>query len=283
MSAPGERRLLRVAGVELETFHAGTQAQGSLTIAAAHPADVFGAETAALIARVAGTQVVTVSPRGIGGSAPSDRVSLEQMVDDLEAVRLQLNREPWMFWGMSGGGWLALLYAQRHPAGLAGIIVESACLCFRERLGDPACALSPYFPAWRDALERGHLLRPGAHDRPSDLSDARWVDVAGVGQVLRGHDEAALLCSPAPLDAPMRRAMPQFWAFDARPWACTLRVPALVLAGIADPVVPLARARAVHDAIEGSRFLAVEGGHVPTVREPPAIAAEVRKFVAGIG
>jgi hypothetical protein len=39
----------------------------------------------------------------------------------------------------------------------------------------------------------------------------------------------------------------------------------------------------VHEAIEGSRFLASDGGHVPTVQEPPAIAAEVRKFVAGIG
>jgi pimeloyl-ACP methyl ester carboxylesterase len=283
VSALGERRLLRVADVELETFHAGTQAHGRLTIAAAHPADVFGAETVALIARMAGTQGVTVSPRGIGGSTPSDHVSLEQMVDDLEAVRLQLNREPWIFWGMSGGGWLALLYAHRHPTGVAGIIVESACLCFRARLGDPACALSPYFPAWRDPLEREHLLRPGTHDQPRDLGDARWVDVAGVGQVLRASDGAALLCSPAPLDAPMRRAMPAFWAFDARAWASSLHVPTLVLAGLADPVVPLARTRAVHDAIEGSSFLAVEGGHVPTVREPAAIAAEVRKFVTGIG
>jgi pimeloyl-[acyl-carrier protein] methyl ester esterase len=281
MSALGERRLLRIADIELESFH--VSAGSRPTIAAAHPADVFGAETAALIARMAGTQVVTVSPRGIGGSTASDHVSLEQMVDDLEAVRLQLNREPWIFWGMSGGGWLALLYAQRHPAGVAGIIVESACLCFRERLGDPACALSPYFPAWRDALERGQMLRPGAHDRPSDLAGARWVDVAGVGQVLRGRDGAALLCSPAPLAPPMRRALPAFWAFDARSWASSLRVPALVLAGTADPVVPLARARAVHEAIVDSRFLAIDGGHVPTVQEPPAIAAAVRKFVAGLG
>lgn len=50
---------------------------------------------------------------------------------------------------MSRGGWLAQIYARRHPDALVGIIVESTCLCFRGRLADSACALSPFFPAWR--------------------------------------------------------------------------------------------------------------------------------------
>src|SRR5262249_57505904 len=94
-------------------------------------------------------RVVCFTPRGIGGSAPAGAAPLEQMVDDIEAARRELGSAPWTFWGMSGGGWLAMIYAHRCPEGLAGIIVESACLCFRERLGHPRCALSPVFPARR--------------------------------------------------------------------------------------------------------------------------------------
>lgn len=136
----------------------------------------------------------------------------------------------------------------------------------------------------RDALEREQLLQPGVHDEPGDPASTSWLDVAGVGQVLRRERGPALLCSPAPISAEMQRTMPAFWAFDARGWAASLRVPCLVLAGTDDPVAPLAKVRAVHDAIASSRFLAIEGGgHVPTTREPAAIAVATRKFLAGLG
>ena len=106
MSHASDRRLVRVAVILLVTFLGGADS-GRAAIAAAHPAEAFGADTGALLARTAETQVVCIAPRGLGGSSPSDHVSLEQLVDDLEAARLQLNRTPWVFWGMSGGGWLA--------------------------------------------------------------------------------------------------------------------------------------------------------------------------------
>jgi pimeloyl-ACP methyl ester carboxylesterase len=55
-----------------------------------------------------------------------------------------------------------------------------------------------------------------------------------------------------PLDDDMKRAMPVLWEFDARPWLQELRIPALVLAGNADPVVPVHRVRQVHQALAGS-------------------------------
>jgi fermentation-respiration switch protein FrsA (DUF1100 family) len=62
--------------------------------------------------------------------------------------------------------------------------------------------------------------------------------------------------------------MPELWRFDSREWLSTLHVPTLVLSGTADPVVPIAHARAVHEAIPGSRWVAVEdAGHVPETRQ----------------
>jgi pimeloyl-ACP methyl ester carboxylesterase len=263
-----------VDGAELEVFEAGS---GARVVGAAHPATAYGPETAALLAELGGARVVCVNPRGVGGSSGGP-ASLERMVDDVEAVRRRLGLPPWVFWGLSGGGWLAQLHARRHPDAVAGIIVESACLCFRERLADPACALSPAFPAWGAALAAAGLLDAGGG------GELEWVTVAGVGEVLRRRGGGAVLVSPAPIDDGMKRAMPVLLGFDARPWIREVRAPALVIAGGADPVVPPHRVRAVHEGIPGSSFVLVEGGgHVPSSERRQEAVAAIRDFLTLAG
>lgn len=76
--------------------------------------------------------------------------------------------------------------------------------------------------------------------------------------------------------------MPRLRDFDARPWIRDVRIPALVLAGAADPVAPLRHVRAVHEALAGSTFEEVEGaGHVPTAERRPAVAAALRRSARG--
>lgn len=242
-----------------------------MMIVAAHPASPLeGAPR--LLAELSGREAACVDVAGLS--------SFDAMIDELERVRRGRGVERWLFWGMSGGGWLAQRYAHLHPASLSGIVVESACACFRERLRDPTCAISPYFPAWREALEARGLFSARAHDEGARADGAAWARVEGIGEVLCGPDGGALVVSPSPLDDAMRRQMPLLWTFDARPWLERVRVPALVLAGSADPVVPVARVRAVHEAIEGSTFVVAEGGgHVPSAARPGAVVAAIRAFV----
>jgi pimeloyl-ACP methyl ester carboxylesterase len=144
-------RYLHLRGATLEVFQ-GSATSGGTVVAAAHPASAYGDGTVRLLADTAQKGLVCINPRGIGASSPVQSPSLEETVDDIEAVRAQFGLNRWVFWGMSGGGWLAQIYGHRHPAALAGMIIESACVCFRERLADPACALSPFFPAWQEKL-----------------------------------------------------------------------------------------------------------------------------------
>jgi pimeloyl-ACP methyl ester carboxylesterase len=182
---------------------------------------------------------------------------------------------------MSGGGFLGQLYARRHPEALAGLILESVCPCFRERLADPACALSPLHAAWRAKLAEAGLL---GSTTPTDAEGAdatEWVEVPGVGSVFRRRNGPALLVAPMALLPEMRRAMPALWSFDARGWLQTVRVPTLVLCGTADPILPVTHARSLHEAIAGSEFVPVEGaGHVPVSERRPEVAAAVRRFLA---
>jgi proline iminopeptidase len=70
-------------------------------------------------------QVVYLMPRGLGHSLPvRDRkdMQLETIVADLEAVRRRLGIDRWVLEGYSGGSQMALTYALRYPATLAGLI-----------------------------------------------------------------------------------------------------------------------------------------------------------------
>src|SRR5436305_1265651 len=81
----------------------------------------------------------------------------------------------------------------------AGIIFEGACACFRERLADSVCVLSPSYPAWCGALEEAGLLDPESHREASPADDTEWIEVQTVGSVFRRRDGSALLVSPMPV------------------------------------------------------------------------------------
>jgi pimeloyl-ACP methyl ester carboxylesterase len=258
-------------------------AHDGLLIATAHPADALDQATAALLGAAAGKGVVCVNPRGLGRSSPRPAVgrgTLEEMTDEIESARQRLGLPPWVFWGMSGGGWLGQIYAQRHPRALAGLILESICPCFRLRLADPDCLLSPFHPAWREKLAAAGLIADGSHAQVGDPMQTEWTEVAELGAVFRRRNGPALLVAPFPIAAEMRAVMPALWVVDTRAGLPRLRLPTLVLCGSADPVVPVAHARALQEAIPDARLVVIEGGgHVPVSERRPEVAEAVARFL----
>jgi pimeloyl-ACP methyl ester carboxylesterase len=113
-----------------------------------------------------------------------------------------------------------------------------------------------------------------------DPDATEWVEVAGVGSVFRRRGGPALLAAPMPIGAEMKRMMPALWSFDARGWLSTLRVPALVMCGGADPVVPVSHAGALHQAIRGASWVEIDGaGHVPSAERRPQAGDAIRRFL----
>jgi 3-oxoadipate enol-lactonase len=257
---------------------------GVPAVCAAHPAAPFTEGAVDLLQEITGASIVCINLRGIGRSSPvpssSAPYAFDSMVDDLDAVRGRLGLRSWVFWGMSGGGWLGQAYACRYPAALAGLVLESTCSCFRLRLADPACILSPFHAQWRPALERRALIDHDSHADVGDPSATEWLEVDGVGSVFRRRDGPALLVSPTPVSAEMRTAMPLLWAADFRESLWVIRTPTLVIGGSADPIVPLTHIRSLHGKIAGSRLLIVDGGgHVPTAARHSQVIDAARSFL----
>ena len=77
--------------------------------------------------RSAGFTTIYFDQAGNGRSAriPASQYTLERAVNDLEALRVALKLERVILWGSSYGADLAVLYQQRLPARVAGIIFTS--------------------------------------------------------------------------------------------------------------------------------------------------------------
>jgi pimeloyl-ACP methyl ester carboxylesterase len=251
----------------------GRDVQG--TIATLHPVESMH-EVAPLLAEVTGARVVSVNPRGIGRSSPHRDIrdaTIDGMAADLDLVRQALGHPRWTVWGMSAGGMVALTAARWHPDGVEALIVDSTAPSFAATLNDPACLLSPLHQRWRAALA-------SAPD-PDGGGDLDWSSLPEAGWVLRRRGGPPLLVVPSEPSEQLRRLVPSILAFDARPWLGAIQAPALVLAGGADPVAPVAHQRALHQSIPGASLAVIDGaGHVPIGERPDDVGLLVRRFLS---
>ena len=240
-------------------------------VCAPHPSALFPPETTDLLSSIAAAPVVAVGP-------PSGATSLEEIVAAIEEKRRSLGVERWAIWGMSGGSFLAQLYAHIYPTGATGLILASSGPYFRTTVEDPDCILSPRNPAWFSKLSTAGLLNGEYETGP-----AAWEIVAGVGWVFRRASGAALAVSPEEPSIELQAIMPALWAYDARPWLGTVALPTLVMSGTADPVVPLRHAEALAALMPNARFVAIEGaGHIPLTSHRVEVEGEVRNFLQSL-
>ncbi len=82
-------------------------------------------------------RVVLYDQRGCGKSTPFGVESLahnrtEDLLDDMERLRVELGVDAWYLTGGSWGSTLALLYAEAHPKRVFGMLLRSVCLTDRK-------------------------------------------------------------------------------------------------------------------------------------------------------
>lgn len=240
-------------------------------VCAPHPSALFPRETTDLLSSIAAVPVVAVGP-------PQGATSLDQIVAAMEEKRRSLNVEHWVIWGMSGGSFLAQLYAHRYPTAVTGLILASSGPYFRTTVEDPDCILSPRNPAWSSKLSATGLL-----DGEYETGATAWEIVPDVGWVFRRASGAALVVSPEEPSVELQTIMPALWAYDARPWLGTVAAPTLIMCGTADPVVPLRHAETLASLMPNAHFVAIDGaGHIPLTDHRVEVEGAVRVFLQSL-
>jgi pimeloyl-ACP methyl ester carboxylesterase len=236
-------------------------------------------EPLGLLART-GLPVVTYDQRGCGRSAGAvdEADVIGQAVADIERVRRAVGAPRLHLLGHSWGGLLAALYAARHPARAASLVLVDSIPARAEALAE---ALRR-FEARLSEFQARHLvpgdLPPMAEDGtelllailPIYFVDPRHPAARSLGGA-RYHGRAAAAAGPA------------LRAYDHRAELAAVRAPVL---SITTPV-PFGHemGAAMADALPAARVRRLafaDAGHLPWLERPASFYAAVESFLADI-
>lgn len=228
-------------------------------------------------------QLVYFDHRGSGRSARGDkaRYTLDENVEDMEALRRYLGLGPIVSIGTSYGGMVAMAHAARYPDAVSHLVlvVTAAHSAFIPRSREIVARRgTPQQVALCDDLYAGRI------DTPEKLRDyhhhmgplyARRFDPAGsMERLARGiHSSDALNAAFA------RGGF--MHAMDLRPQLAAIRAPTLIIAGRHDWICAPEFSEEIHRLIPGSRLrIFQESSHSIRVDEPERLRQEILDFVA---
>jgi len=229
-------------------------------------------------------QLVYFDHRGQGRSAKGDPATytLDENVEDMEALRRHLSCGPIVSIGTSYGGMVAMAHAIRYPDSVSHLIavvtashggfIARAQQIIRER-GTPeqqaACET-----LWAGGFTSPQHLRR-YYEIMAPLYARHYDPVAAEAGRKRGSN------SPEPInrafgpDGFLRR-------YDVRPELGRISAPTLILAGRHDWICPPEFSEEIHALIPGSTLRIFEdSSHSIRADEPEAMRAAIVAFVAG--
>ena len=229
-------------------------------------------------------QLVYFDHRGQGRSARGDPAlyTLDENVEDTEALRRHLGLGPVVSIGTSYGGMVAMAHAARYPEAVSHLVLVVTA------------AHGGFIPRAQAILaERG---TPEQQRVCKDLWDGGFRSVADVQHYYdvmgplyaRRHDAAAAAtvrgrAEPSP--EPLNRAFGPagfLRTFDLRPELPRIRAPTLILAGRHDWICPPEFSEEIHALIPGSDLRIFEdSSHSIRVDEPVALLDAITRFVVG--
>jgi proline iminopeptidase len=227
-------------------------------------------------------QLVYFDHRGSGRSASGDKskYTLEENVEDMEALRRYLGVGPIVSIGTSYGGMVAMAHASRYPDSVSHLVlvVTAAQPGFIARSREIAAQRgTPQQVALTEDLYAGRI------DTPEKLRDfhhhmgplyARTYDAAkSMERLARG------IHSPEPLNAAF--APGGFMhTMDLRPGLASITAPTLIIAGRHDWICAPEFSEEIHRLIPGSKLaIFEESSHSVRVDEPERLRREILAFV----
>ena len=227
-------------------------------------------------------QLVYIDHRGHGRSAASDPAlyTLDENVEDLEALRLHLGLGPVVVIGTSYGGMVAMAYAARYPASIAKLvlIVTAADGGFRERA-----------KAWIDRHGTPDqkrvcaLLWAGRFETPAQVDEYYTVMGPLYAKTFKPDEAAAARSRATFTPAALNNAFkPDGFlnTMDLRPELAQITAPTLILAGRHDWICPPDYSDEIHRLIPGSElFVFEESSHSIRADQPVALNEIITRFV----
>ena len=225
--------------------------------------------------------VVYVDPRGIGRSGRSTDptlYSLDEYVEDLEALRRHLGLEALTVAGHSHGGSVALKYALAYPERVDRLLIFDSGPFTRDT-----------DPQWLEARKgyEAAQARWAARDTTLTPDDLHAEFVRTFFPVLHFYDYESVRQTVEELLArttfsaePFQQSERELATYDIRDEIAEIRAPTLIVIGDNDPPDLREGSLLLHERIPGAQLLIVPGcGHWPMIERPDLFFPSVLRFL----
>jgi class 3 adenylate cyclase len=197
--------------------------------------------------------------------------TLEDSMDDLEAVLAATGSERPALFGISEGGPMSMLFAATHPERVSSLILYGTYARMSKAPDFPQGVAGIAFDRWRERIHRDwggpagvELWAPGA---AGDPTFERWW-----ARLLR-HGTSPSAASDL---------MDLYREIDVRPVLSAIDVPVLVVHRTDDKLVPVFHGRYLAENIAAARYVELEGeDHLWVIGDQDAILDEVEEFLVG--
>jgi class 3 adenylate cyclase len=194
--------------------------------------------------------------------------TLEQRIDDVQAVMDAVGSGSAFIAGLSEGGSMSVLFAGVHPAMTRGLILIGATGRWSWApdypIGHPQtwteAILEEIDERWGQGALIDRFLPSLAHN---ELAQRMWARAQRLGST--PGLARALVAANAEID--VRDLLPH------------IQVPSLVILRIEDRAVPVSHGRYLADRIPGARLVTQHGDHLPWIGDPALILDEIERFV----
>ena len=223
-----------------------------------------------VIARFSG-DVLAPDLRGFGGTATGqDEPSLDLMADDVARLLEKQNIPRAIIAGFPMGCYVALSFAERYAARLAGLgLIDSQALADTEEARAGRRAMIE-----RVRTEGASVAAAAAIPKMFASANAIKPEFAAI--VRAGAEKAGAPGITWALEAMARRP-------DRSGVLARLTIPVLIVHGVEDQFIPVERARALAEGMPGALYVEISGtGHCSPLETPEIVAKALGELVARV-
>lgn len=230
--------------------------------------------------------IILMDQRGCGLSQPFGELqdnTIQDLIQDMEAIRQKLRIEKWLLFGGSWGGTLALVYAQQHPGQVLGMILRGVFLARQTDmdwfLGNGVNRIYPQ--QWQTMLDSlgpeyaNHVPQGlyhavfGSNPDAAQAAAKQWQDWGGLvalGNEFRPNQEPVGEQGLKQVQMELHYARNAYFIADNQILEnCNLirDIPTIIIHGQNDLTCPLESGWLLHQALPHARFIVLpNAGHI---------------------
>lgn len=199
---------------------------------------------------------------GISSSPTNRDYTIDAFATDLELVLRHFGFSRIALVGLSMGGVIAQVFAERHPALLQALVLVDTTAHGLGQDVRPETVFKGIDRLGIAAASQEVVVRSFGKSTPRALVD--WAK----REVIQTPEFVA------------RAAVASLGQSDTRPLLPRIKVPTLVIVGEEDIILPVAESRALHDGIPNSTLVVIENaGHFPMLERPQEFNRVLHTFL----